>query len=189
MNADFNDGSLWAAHAIQYDWNGNETTVAAIRWYEIDVGSRSVVQSGTYGEPGTSYFMPTIGSDGDTTVIVHNVSGPETFVRMDVAGRTSDYDEGLLEDSIVVEEGKSKYEALPNEVYGPIERWGDYNGVSVDPSSGRFWTVSQYSPDIDIPESDPQRDPYFTRVAEVYFDESSNGGNGGGNDNGNGNGN
>ena len=189
MNADFNDGSLWAAHAIQYDWNGNETTVAAIRWYEIDVGSRSVVQSGTYGEPGTSYFMPTIGSDGDTTVIVHNVSGPETFVRMDVAGRTSDYDEGLLEDSIVVEEGKSKYEALPNEVYGPIERWGDYNGVSVDPASGRFWTVSQYSPDIDIPESDPQRDPYFTRVAEVYFDESSNGGNGGGNDNGNGNGN
>lgn len=91
---------------------------------------------------------------------------------MDVAGRTADHTQGELEDSIVVEEGKSKYVALPNGVYGPVERWGNYNGVSVDPSSGRFWTVSQYSPDLDIPESDPQRDPYFTRIAAVEFEGS-----------------
>jgi hypothetical protein len=132
------------------------------------------VQSGTYGESNKSYFMPTIGSDGDTTVIVHNVSGPDTFVRMDVAGRTADHTPNELEDSIVVEEGKSKYDALA----GSVERWGDYNGFSVDPASGRFWTVSQYSPDIDIPVEDPERDPYFTRIAEVYFDEDGTPGRG-----------
>lgn len=181
MNADYNDGSLWTAHSTSVDWNDDGTPVAAIRWYEIDVATRSVVQSGTYGAPDTSYFMPTVGSDGDTTVVVHNVCGPETFARMDVAGRTADHAANELEDSIVVEEGKSKYVALPNEIYGPTERWGDYNGVSVDPSSGRFWTVSQYSPDIDIPESDPERDPYATRIAEVYFDGDGSGNSSGGN--------
>lgn len=170
MNADFNDGSLWTAHATSVDWNDDGRPVAAIRWYEIDVASRSVVQSGTYGAPDTSYFLPTVGSEGDSTIIVHNVSGPDTYVRMDVAGRTADHTQNELEDAIVVEEGKSTYMALPNEIYGPVERWGDYNGFSVDPSSGRFWTVSQYSPDIDIPESDPQRDPYFTRIAELSFE-------------------
>jgi hypothetical protein len=110
--------------------------------------------------------MPTVGAEDGTAVVVHNVSGPETFPRMDVAGRTPGHARGELEDSVVVEEGKSPYDALA----GAVERWGDYNGVSVDPSSGTFWTVSQYSPDIDIPVEDEERDPYFTRIAEVSFD-------------------
>jgi hypothetical protein len=166
MNADFTDGSLWTAHSTAIPGDGGRP-VAAIRWYEIDVASRSVVQSGTYGTPERSTFMPTVGSDGDATVIVHNVSGPETFPRMDVAGRTADHARGELEDSVVVEPGRSKYDALP----GPEERWGDYNGVSVDPQSGRFWTVSQYSPDVDIPVEEDEREPYFTRIAEVSFDD------------------
>jgi hypothetical protein len=174
MNADFNDGSLWTAHSTAVPGEGDRS-VAAIRWYEIDVATRSVAQSGTFGNAGTSTFMPTIGSEGDSTVIVHNVSGPETFVRMDVAGRTADHTEGELEDAIVVEEGKSKYDALA----GSEERWGDYNGFSVDPQTGNFWTVSQYSPDIDIPVEDDERDPYFTRIAEVTFDEDGPGNDGG----------
>lgn len=164
MNADYNDGSVWTAHSTTIE--GEDGPVAAIRWYEIDVVSRSVVQSGTYGAPDRSTFMPTIGSDGDTTVIVHNVSGPEIYPRMDVSGRTSHHTMGELEDSVVVEDGKSKYDALAR----TEERWGDYNGVSVDPSSGTFWTVSQYSPDIDIPVEGDERDPYFTRIAEVAFE-------------------
>jgi hypothetical protein len=38
--------------------------------------------------------------------------------------------------------------------------------------------VSQYSPDIDIPVEEPERDPYFTRIAEVYFDEDDTPGQG-----------
>ena len=122
--------------------------------------------------------------DGDTTVVVHNVSGPDTFPRMDVGGRTADFDPGMLEDNVVVEEGKSKYDALP----ATVERWGDYNGVSVDPSTGTFWTVSQYSPDIDIPVEEEERDPYFTRIAEVTFDGGPGGGDNGGGGGGNGGG-
>ncbi|MFB9804740.1 hypothetical protein ACFFQF_04505 [Haladaptatus pallidirubidus] len=167
MNADYNDGSLWTAHTIQYDWNGDGAPVAAIKWYEIDTDTREVVQSGVYGEPDRSYFIPTVGSDGDSTVITHNVSGPDTFPRMDVAGRTADYTPNGLEDSLVVQDGESRYDYGEGE---EVMRWGDYNGVSVDPTTGRFWTVSQYSPDIDIDPDAEERDPYHTRIAEISFD-------------------
>lgn len=165
MNADSNDGSLWTAHTLAQDWNGDGTPVAAIRWYEIDTDSREVVQSGTYGEAETSYFIPTVGSDDETTVICHSVSSPDIFPRMDVAGRTAAFTPGQIEDSVVVEEGKSKYVALDRR----LQRWGDYNGVSVDPETGHFWAVSQYSPDINIPPKADRRDPYHTRIAEVSF--------------------
>jgi hypothetical protein len=167
MNADYNDGSLWTAHTVAAGG------VAAIRWYEIDVESRELVQSGIYGEPDRSYYIPTVKSNDDTTIIVHNVSGPDTFARMDVAGRTADFTPGEIEDSVVVQDGESKYDALP----GSVERWGDYNGVSLDPQTGNIWTVSQYSPDVNIPVSDSERDPYATRIAEVFFgdDQPGNG--------------
>ncbi|WP_264556264.1 hypothetical protein [Halocatena marina] len=169
MNADYNaeTGSLWTAHATAIDWSGDGTLVSAIRWYEIDTESRSLVQSGIYGEPGHSYFLPTIGSNDDTTIIAHNVSGPNTFPRMDVAGRTEGFVQNQLEDAVVIEAGKSRYD------YGEgmdVMRWGDYNGISVDPQTGHFWTVSQYSPDINIPPEAERRDPYHTRIAEVSFD-------------------
>ncbi len=171
MNADFDDGSLWTAHTVQYDWDGDGRAVAAVRWYEIDVASRSVVQSGVWGEPGASYYIPTIGADDGAAVIAHNASGPDTYVRSVVAGRTADHEPGRLEDALVVQEGASNYDF--GEGFGTVEnplRWGDYNGVSVDPQSGRFWTVSQYSPDVEIPPEAEERDPYNTRIAEVSFE-------------------
>jgi hypothetical protein len=170
MNADYNNetGSLWTAHATAIDWNGDGTLVAAIRWYEIDTESRTLVQSGIYGDQGRSYYFPTVGSDSDSTVIVHNVSGPDTFARMDVAGRTTDFVKNQLEDAVVVKDGKSRYN------YGEgtsVMRWGDYNGVSLDPETGHFWTVSQYSPDINFPPAAEVRDPYATRIGEVSFNQ------------------
>ncbi len=166
MNLDYNDGSLWTAHTIAYDWNGDGTPVAAVKWYEVDTRSRKVVQSGVYGEAGTSYFIPTIQSDDDSTIITHNVSGPDTYPSMAVAGRTKWYTKNKLEDSIVVEEGKSRYDYGEGE---EVMRWGDYNGISVDPRTGTYWTVSQYSPDIDIDPDAEERDPYHTRIAELSF--------------------
>lgn len=178
MNADLDNGSLWTAHTIRYDWDGDGRPVAAIRWYEIDVASRSVVQSGVFGEAGTSYYIPTVGADDGTTVISHNVSGPDTYIQSVVAGRTADFAQGQLEDSVVVQDGESNYDF--GEGFGTVGnplRWGDYNGVSVDPSSGRFWTVSQYSPEDEIPPEADERDPYHTRIAEVTFDDVAGGGN------------
>lgn len=57
--------------------------------------------------------LPTMKPNDDTTFIVHNVSGPETFARMDVAGRTTDFTLGEIEGSVAVQDGESKYDARP----------------------------------------------------------------------------
>lgn len=171
MNVDYDDGSLWMAHSLAYDWDGDGTGVSAVRWYEIDVASHSVVQSGVYGAPDRSYYIPTVGADGGSMVMVHSVSGPDTYVRLDVAGRTEGSDPGELEDSVTVQHGASNYDF--GEGFGTINnplRWGDYKGVSVDPSSGSFWVVGQYSPEAEVPPEDETRDPYHTRIAEVSFE-------------------
>lgn len=175
MNLDYNDGSLWTAHATRYNWEGStEEDVTAIRWYEIDPTTPEVVQSGTYGEPGTSYFLPHISSDGDRTLMSYNVSGPERFPSIEVAGRTADFTLGQMEASVVIQEGESSM--IHPTTFGRRGEeegvwWGDYMGISVHPTTGRFWVTGQYSPDFDVPLDGGEPDRYQTHIAEVSFDD------------------
>lgn len=178
MNLDFNDGSLWTAHATRYNWEDTtDEDVTAIRWYEIDPTTPEVLQSGTYGEPGTSYFLPHINSNGDRTLVTYNVSGPKRFPSIEVAGRTSDSTQGQMEAATVIQEGESSM-IHPTKFGRRGEEdavwWGDYMGISVHPTTGRFWVTGQYSPDFDVPLDGADPDRYQTKIAEVTFD----GGNG-----------
>lgn len=172
LNLSYNDGSLWTAHAISYSWNGGgDRPVAAIRWYEIDPLTEEVIQSGTYGEPGTSYFFPHIKSDGDRTLMVYDVSGPETYPGIEVAGRTTGHTDGQMEDTAIIQKGQSPMEH-PTESFGRRDPvwWQDYTGGSVHPQTGRFWVTAQYSPEFDVALDSEEPDRYHTRIAEVSFD-------------------
>ena len=186
---DEDDDTLWTAHAVVQNWNGDDggahdhdhdvendvdaathgDLVSAIRWYEVDPFEGELVQTGLWGEPGKSYSFPTVNVNDDAMMMAYSVSGPDTYPRMDVAGRTDDFAPGELEDSTVVQEGESAYLGFPGE---PVQRWGDYWGVSVDPERGTFWNVAQYSPDADprpLFGSDIEWDPYAIRIAETAF--------------------
>lgn len=172
MNLDYNAGSLWTAHAIGYDWDdGVDEHVAAIRWYEIDPIAREVSQSGVYGEPGTSYYYPHIESDGDRTLLLHNVSGPETYPSIEVAGRTADFTTGEMEDALTIQAGRSPMDHPDGFSRRDPVWWQDYTGVSVHPTTGNFWVTAQYSPVFDVPPDSDQQDRYQTRIAEVSFDD------------------
>lgn len=151
------DGTLWTAHATGVGGT------AAIQWYELDPSKpgNPVRQHGLYGEQGRSYCFPTVGTNGDTTVLCYNVTGPDTYPRMEVAGRPDGFPRGQLSDSVVVQAGGSAVHSR-----GPGVRWGDYNGVAVDPvNPDRYWCASQYSP-----AADALPDRYDTRIAQVAFD-------------------
>jgi hypothetical protein len=171
MNLDYNDGTLWTAHAIGYDWDdGVDESVAAVRWYEIDPVTESKVQSGVYGDPGTSYYYPHIESDGDRTLIVHDVSGPETYPGIGIAGRTADGADGEMEDAVLVQEGRSPMDHPDGFSRRDPVWWQDYTGVSVHPATGDFWVTAQYSPAFDVSSDSDRPDRYQTRIAEVSFD-------------------
>jgi len=177
MNLDYDDGSLWTAHATRYNWeDSTDEDVTAIRWYEIDPTTPEVVQSGTYGEPGTSYFLPHISSDGAQTLMSYTVSGPERFPSIEVAGRTADFTQEKMKASAVIQEGESSM-IHPTKFGRRGEEegvwWGDYMDISVHPTTGRFWVTGQYSPDFDIPLNGEEPDRYQTHIAEVSFDDAA----------------
>jgi hypothetical protein len=171
MNLEYAEGSLWTAHATGYDWNNEEDRpVAAIRWYEIDPANTSVIQSGTYGEPGKSYFFPHIKSDGNRTLMVYDVSGPETYLGIEIAGRTADYTEGKMEDTLTIQRGQSSMEHPTRFGRRDPVWWQDYTGGSIHPRTGHFWVTAAYSPAFDVPLDGEEPDRYQTRIAEVSFD-------------------
>mgnify|MGYP006301963887 FL=1 len=70
MNLNYSDGSLWTTHATKHNWNDEtDEYVTATRWYEIDPTTPEVLVSGTYGEPGTCYFIPRIETSGEGTLL------------------------------------------------------------------------------------------------------------------------
>jgi len=170
MNLDYADGSIWTAHTIRHNWSDDtDDDVAAIRWYEINPEVPEVVQSGTFGEPGTSYWLPHIRSDGSRTLVGYNISGPETYPSIEVAGRTTEIPTGEMEDTVLIQAGESSL-VHPNRFVNrdPLQ-WGDYMCVSVHPTSGKFWVAGEYSPDVDVPLDAEDPDPYQTRITEVSF--------------------
>lgn len=172
MNLDYDDGSLWTVHATKYDWDdGTDEYVTALRWYEIDPTVPEVLQSGTYGKPGTFYYVPRIESSGERTLMAYNLSGPNTYPSIEATGRTTDSPAGEMEGTVAVREGTSPYEH-PTKFDGrDPAQWGDYMGISVHPTTGRFWLTGQYSPDFDVALDGEDPDRYATHVAEVSFDD------------------
>lgn len=160
---DEDDDTLWTAQTVGKDWNDDGEVVSAIQWFEVDPERAELVQNGLWGEPGKHYYFPAVNTTAEGMQMCYNVSGPETFVRMEIAGRTDDFQQGEIEDRVVVEDGASPYEPASSD---ESVRWGDYYSVSIDPETDTFWSVSQYSP----PE-DPsvENDLYATRIAETSF--------------------
>jgi hypothetical protein len=141
MNAVYENGSVWTAHSINYDWDDDGDASALLRWYELDTDDKSVKQVRGWGRPDGDYFFPTVASDGNSTMITYNESGPDTPVRIEVAGRTPDHTQSSLEDVTVIKYGESA---------APGGRWGDYTGIVVNPGEGdTYYTIVQYANDED----------------------------------------
>lgn len=162
LGYDGSSGHLWAAHTI------ND---GSARWYEVDPTGPSVVQSNTFKREGLPTFYPVVDTDGDSAIMVYNVCGPKDsaddkdFARIEVAGRTSGFHDGKLEDFAIVREGESAYDLATDGVdrTSQVMRWGDYNGIQIDPDGNGYWVISQYA-------NDPETElTYGTQIANVDF--------------------
>ncbi len=159
------DGTLWTTHSVPTDWNGDGNLVDAVRWYQVNPREATVVQSGMFGEEGVSYYWPAVAANGDSTVVVSNFSGPGHYLGVSAVGRTRGHRTGRMEDRVTVRRGRSAYD-----YGGATMRTGDYSGISVDPETGRYWGVAEYSPAFDPSGGDPAEiDRWRTRIAELSF--------------------
>lgn len=156
LSATFRNGFIYTAHAIAHNWGkGN---VSAIRYYQISTAG-SVIQETTYGSPDLSYYMPavTVNNRGDV-VMVFNRSGKSQFAGIYYAGRRSSDPPGTFSESAALHPGEANYAITFKGV--SIARWGDYNGIAVDPANQSFWIYGQFA---------KSGDEWDTTIGQVGF--------------------
>ena len=146
MTGVLRDGSMWFAHAIEDPAIGDEEAV--VRWYEVDITGQApaLVQSGNVDPgPGVHAWMPAVAVDGNNNLgLGFALGGPNQFLGAGFTGRLSNDPPG--ETVLPVTQyafGEANYDATDG---GGRNRWGDYTGISIDPSDdATFWVFNEYA--------------------------------------------
>ena len=119
-----------------------------MRWYELRPSGSAlgVFQSGTYAPDSTYRWMGSIGMDKSGDVALgYSTSSSTLHPGIAYTGRLASDAAGTMPqgETTLFTGGGSQIPSFGN----PGSRWGDYSGMSVDPSDDcTFWYVSQYIP-------------------------------------------
>lgn len=130
---------LWAVHAVQ-----GTGTNSAIRWYEIDANTNTVIQTGLIEDANRDFYDASIAVNASGDVVIgYSGSGPSQFIStMASVGVTSG---GVTTFSAptVLQAGGGNY----NIDFGSgRNRWGDYSATVVDPNDpNKFWTFQEFA--------------------------------------------
>ena len=143
------------------------SSVAGIRWYELrndGATGWSVYQQGTYS-PGdnNSRWMGSINIDADNNIALgFSISSTDLYPSIRYTGRVSGDPLGQMTvvERGIVNGGGSQTQPPQG---GSTSRWGDYSGMSVDPSQpGVFWYTQEYY-------QTSSYDGWKTRIASFSF--------------------
>lgn len=131
--------SLWAVHSVE----GNTATNAALRWYEIDEPTNTVLQTGLIDDPDRDFHEPSIAvNERGDVVIGYTCSGttlsPSVCVSIgETAGGVTTFDAPQI-----LQLGDGYYFRSGS---GTRNRWGDYSATVLDPSdSCTFYTFQEF---------------------------------------------
>ncbi|MDB5173968.1 MAG: Hemolysin-type calcium-binding repeat family protein [Phycisphaerales bacterium] len=150
LGAVWRNGSLWAVNTINPN-TGPDAGQATAHWYKIDtsvLANLSLTDQGSVGGEdiavGTWTYMPSIAVDGAGDMAIgFSASGDNLLAGAYYTGRRASDPAGTVENSAAVAEGQDGYVRTFG---GGVNRWGDYSGISVDPSDDKtFWIYNQYA--------------------------------------------
>jgi hypothetical protein len=114
-----------------------------VRWYQINPGTNTIQQQSSFGANGFYYFYPALAADSTGRAwVVFNRSGSTVYPGIRYTGRASTDALNTLQPSAQLIAGQGCYSRLDS--IGR-NRWGDYNGISIDPATGTPWIFSEYS--------------------------------------------
>jgi hypothetical protein len=181
-NGDFRMGSnnvyqvgnvIWVADSILTSATTGNTAYDAIRWYEIDETTNTVLQSGTISNPSHDYIYPSIAANAAGNVIIgFTATGDATTT--DFAG--SWYVAGTTTGGVTtfgapqaLRNGSSNYSI----VSGGRNRWGDFSAISVDPTNpNAFWIAEETAIPGD-PAVTTRTVVWGTQISELVFGNST----------------
>ena len=121
------------------------SSTAAIRWYEFRNSGAgwSVYQQGTYSPDANSRWEGSIAMDTVGNIALgYSISSSTMFPAIRYTGRLAGDPLGTL---TIAEGGIYNGSGYQGSTGGTTSRWGDYSGMSCDPSEiGKFWYTTEY---------------------------------------------
>ncbi len=145
--------SLWAVHTIKgssdaQNPDGGTIENSAIRWYEIDLDTKTIKQSGTIEHPWKNFIYPSIAVTEKGHVAIGFTStginpagtGLGQFPSVAVAVGYDNNGVMTFEDPYVIKDGDGGYlDAIGN-------FWGSYNSIVSDPfDADKVWVFGQWA--------------------------------------------
>lgn len=135
----YRNGFLWVTHTVRSTDNYSN-----VNYVKINVATNTAVEDYAFGSTGYYHFYSAIGVDQDMNILL-------TFSRSsanEYAGAFFNYrlntdPPGAFGGSRALQPGKAYYF---KDFGSGRNRWGDYNGVWVDPSDqNNIWIITQYA--------------------------------------------
>jgi hypothetical protein len=161
-NAVYRDGSLWTAHSVP---SGADNQFVAARYVRINTATATAIEDVFFGADGFWYYYPAVMVDANNHLtMVMNRSGLNEYAGIRYTGRLNNDAPGL-QPSAQLKAGESNYVKTFG---GPRNRWGDYNGIALDPiDTDKIWMYAEYAETPVGPEERDQR--WGTWIGQTTF--------------------
>ncbi|MFQ5461117.1 MAG: hypothetical protein ACE5E5_00655 [Phycisphaerae bacterium] len=143
MMSVYRDGSIWTAHTI------TQSGKAACRWYQLDVDSVSVIQSGTVAGATRYYYYPSIMVNKFGQVaMAFSGSKANEYIGAYYTGRNVLDPPGVMATPTLYKMGLAPQNNIDSV---GRNRWGDYSYTSLDPvDETTIWTLQEFAHQTDI---------------------------------------
>ena len=140
--------SIWLTHTVDAD---DASARAAVRWYQLGVTGGTIaaeaVQQATWAPADTlNRFLPSLAIDRvGNLALGYSAVDASTPAGIRYAGRLADDAPGTFSQGERVLQAGGGTQAKLGRDGNPINRWGDYSAMTLDPSDGcTFWYVNEY---------------------------------------------
>ena len=161
--------SLWAVHSVR----GSTPNNAALRWYEINETTNTVIQTALIDDPNRDFHEPSIAvNDHGDVVIGYTCSGPSLAASVCVSLGTTAAGVTTFEPPAILATGDGYYYQMARQ----RNRWGDYSATVLDPvDQCTFWTFQEYTAvggtgDSGRDAGEANTGLWGTRLSELTFD-------------------
>jgi hypothetical protein len=139
QDASWHQGKLWITAQDRCTPEGDRAQRDCIRLIQIDTTNSSIVQDFDISKPNSYLFFPALAVDGSGGLhVVFGYSSKTEHPSLMTAGQSANGTKNTMDSKVMVAQGESD---------SPVDRYGDYFGVTADPNNpNTYWIVGQVIP-------------------------------------------
>jgi hypothetical protein len=134
----YRDGHLYVVHSIA---SGPGNQFSSVRYVKINTATNTAVEDVAFGANGFWHTYPAIMVDEDKNlVITFSRSGQTEYIGAYYTWKLNS--DPTLRPSETIQAGRGNYVVTFG---GTRNRWGDYNGIALDPNGAGIWMFTEYA--------------------------------------------